>query len=886
MSVIRSLLGAGIVGASVWCAAGRLTVAAPDSAVVRLAVPASAWWFAVPALLALLVPAWRRRPALALPALVATLPWWPVPVPAAFLIWTGPLAWMPIGLTLLFAATIGRVRTSAPPPVEASAVRPARSAVAAGVLTLVAGLGVAALVDSRTPGGDEPHYLIITQSLLRDGDLRIENNHRDRDYAAYFGGTLAPDFIQRGRDGEIYSIHAPGVSVLVLPAFRAAGYRGAQATVLALSCVTGALVWLVGWHATGRRGAAWFGWAGVVLTSTMLLQAGMVFPDGPGALAVAAALWLTLRLARAEEAVSSVALAVVGALLSGLPWLHTRFAVLAAGFGALILWEIWFGRERPRRVSALVAFSLVPAAAAVAWFTHFWLIYGTPNPAAPYGADAGARLAYVPGGVLALLFDQQFGLLPYSPVLAGALLGLVVTHRPGARRVAWTSAAVALVYAAAVATYWMWWAGVPATPARFLTAVMPVAALPLALAWSAAGARARQLLGGLLSVSLAITAVTVGVGQGSLAWNTRNAEAQWLEWLGPVVNLPRAWPSFFWKLSPDDLSTELPFLLHVTAFVGMLVVCGVLAARRAGRPSADASPPAPWLVWAALVGLMAASVLGWRLSGVTGLDPARSQLAVASLVGEGRPAWRIAPSRVGRDAGAVQTLRILGEEPGRTDVPPPLAVLTDVPPGQYDLHVAAEGGPLELEVTIGRSARAIVTAALDGPGEARVPVWLPAGARVLTVTAASDAGRRPRVEMRPVALAPATGRLAQSFERYGAFDVFFLDAAVFVESTGWWVRGGMQAEWLIAAAPGDTVLTMIVQNGGAPNDVTVAVDGVEETLALGPSEVRHVPVPLGGASPTARVRVSSPGGFRPSDVGPSEDRRYLGVWIQPGPSGR
>ena len=38
-------------------------------------------------------------------------------------------------------------------------------------------------VSPRIPGGDEPHYLIITQSLLNDGDLRIENNHRAREYA-------------------------------------------------------------------------------------------------------------------------------------------------------------------------------------------------------------------------------------------------------------------------------------------------------------------------------------------------------------------------------------------------------------------------------------------------------------------------------------------------------------------------------------------------------------------------------------------------------------------------------------------------------------------------------------------------------------------------------
>ena len=87
---------------------------------------------------------------------------------------------------------------------------------------------------SSRPGGDEPHYLVITQSLLKDGDLQIENNYAARDYAAYFGGDIRPDYLVRGRDGQIYSIHAPGVSAVVLPTFALLGFRGAQATMVLL----------------------------------------------------------------------------------------------------------------------------------------------------------------------------------------------------------------------------------------------------------------------------------------------------------------------------------------------------------------------------------------------------------------------------------------------------------------------------------------------------------------------------------------------------------------------------------------------------------------------------------------------------------------------------
>ena len=39
--------------------------------------------------------------------------------------------------------------------------------------------------------------------------------------------------MRRSTEGEIYSIHSPGVSVVVLPGFAVAGYGGAVATVIA-----------------------------------------------------------------------------------------------------------------------------------------------------------------------------------------------------------------------------------------------------------------------------------------------------------------------------------------------------------------------------------------------------------------------------------------------------------------------------------------------------------------------------------------------------------------------------------------------------------------------------------------------------------------------------
>src|SRR5262245_39776425 len=154
--------------------------------------------------------------------------------------WTGPLAWVPIALAVVAAFWPSSVDLSRRPDVSDGAPSPAWPPIVCGVLTVLV-LGLTAwTLEPRLPGGDEPHYLVITQSLLKDGDLQIENNHRARDYAQYFDADLKPDYLVRGRNGAIYSIHAPGVSALVAPAFALAGYRGAQVMIMICAALASA----------------------------------------------------------------------------------------------------------------------------------------------------------------------------------------------------------------------------------------------------------------------------------------------------------------------------------------------------------------------------------------------------------------------------------------------------------------------------------------------------------------------------------------------------------------------------------------------------------------------------------------------------------------------
>ena len=65
--------------------------------------------------------------------------------------------------------------------------------------------------------GDEPHYLIISHSLLKDGDFEINNNYRNRDYLLYM--PRETKLTAHKRSGSKYSFHQPGLSIVAMPVY-------------------------------------------------------------------------------------------------------------------------------------------------------------------------------------------------------------------------------------------------------------------------------------------------------------------------------------------------------------------------------------------------------------------------------------------------------------------------------------------------------------------------------------------------------------------------------------------------------------------------------------------------------------------------------------------
>ena len=131
-----------------------------------------------------------------------------------------------------------------------------------GLATALASGGAALRLTGTVlfPAGDEPHYLVIAQSLWRDGDFKIENNHQRGDYREYFGRDLDPHYLTRGEDGEIYSIHPVGMPILLAPVYGRAATPACCWRFIAMA--PPAAAWSGGgWPLLNAPGAATFAWA-------------------------------------------------------------------------------------------------------------------------------------------------------------------------------------------------------------------------------------------------------------------------------------------------------------------------------------------------------------------------------------------------------------------------------------------------------------------------------------------------------------------------------------------------------------------------------------------------------------------------------------------------
>jgi hypothetical protein len=358
--------------------------------------------------------------------------------------------------------------------------------------------------------GDEPFYLLTTQSLVDDGDLDLIQQYERKSYREFFDH---PDGLWRqsvpNDDGVLLSPHNPGLSVYVIPGFVVGGLPGTQVQLLLTAALTFALTYVLTARVTDSPLWSWLATAAVGLSATAFIFSTEVYPEIPGACLLVLGLLVVTERRRGLGWSDALILTL---LMSALLWLGVKYAVLAAPVAAVFLW-----RADMRGRTMLVGAGVASAAA----FAAFHLaVFGEITPYSVNSVYAGENTSQVLDSHFTLssdrlyrlwgiFIDRRFGLARWAPVLLLAIPGMFLLVRRGLDGVLVISlvAAQLLVATFVAITMMGWW-----FPGRTMATVLPLLAVPMALVLVQGGRAVRLIFGGLAAYSLLITALLARAG--------------------------------------------------------------------------------------------------------------------------------------------------------------------------------------------------------------------------------------------------------------------------------------------------------------------------------------------------------------------------------------
>jgi hypothetical protein len=293
--------------------------------------------------------------------------------------------------------------------------------------------------------GDEPHYVMIAQSLAEDGDFDLRNNLESRSYFAYLPVEI--QFHGSVQGGKFHSFHLPGVSFLLLPfylLFRLlagvvpAGlyFRLVAAFISAFFALGLFQVMKALWPEEDNSAAFLFFLAGFPL----LFHAIHLFPELPAATLLIYA-YLFSRGERRN-------LLLAGILLAGIPWFHLKYVLPMLILALAVTAGVWRRRAGGReKILDLSRFFLPQAIGASLLMVYSRLLYGSFNPGviSPEKNFFAIPLWPKVETLLSFFLDQRDGLLVYAPVFV--LLFLVCKKETRSRiRDFWLLGAIFLSY--------------------------------------------------------------------------------------------------------------------------------------------------------------------------------------------------------------------------------------------------------------------------------------------------------------------------------------------------------------------------------------------------------------------------------------------------------
>jgi hypothetical protein len=356
--------------------------------------------------------------------------------------------------------------------------------------------------------GDEPHYLLITHSLLSDGDVNLFNNYRDKDYLQFYPGELE-SHARPGKKGHgyQYSKHTPGLPLLLVPSYFIGKKLGGVISHLAhdaahqqqiliftlrisMGLLTALLCWIFFLFArdfTKNQNVALLSWFIFTLTSPLFFYSHLIYPEIPASLLMIVVLYHVLP----SKHLSSSTFLWISLGIALLPWLGVKYIILSAGLLGVVFVSIWkSGRMRGKNIILFFA----PLFLSSGFFLYFlWSLYGNIWPSSLYRGfrplEPGFFLPIFHFNAseffrcgLSYLFDQRIGIFPYSLIYLIFIPGVLLLVKKKKRSFL-PLLGILILYGGFCSLIYYWGGYCP--PGRTLLPVLWIMALFMAgaLAW-------------------------------------------------------------------------------------------------------------------------------------------------------------------------------------------------------------------------------------------------------------------------------------------------------------------------------------------------------------------------------------------------------------------
>ncbi|HXA17343.1 MAG TPA: hypothetical protein VN380_10140 [Thermoanaerobaculia bacterium] len=401
---------------------------------------------------------------------------------------------------------------------------------------IIAAIGYTVMIplQLRTPiDGDEPYYLLMTESLVSDHDLDLTNQYRELAHSDIGRPDLVPQQGDpRGPHGEQYSRHEPFLPILMIPGYALGGVPGA----IAIIALFGALL--------ARSTIRFLEDEGISDSTTRALFPLIAF--GPPLIFYATRIW-------PEVPAAFFYLEAVRGIRQRRPprWLIATLALvlLKIRFGLLAI--VLLARVLRTRTQAAIAAALVAIPLIVAW-----LISG-------HAMNTHRLTELMPSGpifywlgLFGLVLDGAAGLLFQAPLYALAILALPRWRTlPDGFRLGMSASLLYIVYLIPRSE----WHGGWSPPLRYIVVLMPILALGAATLW--------DRIGGFRAVITAWTLMLVIHGA-AFPWRLFHL-ATGENFIGETLST--TWHSDFSRLMPSFIRPNMAAVVGSILFALVLV---------------------------------------------------------------------------------------------------------------------------------------------------------------------------------------------------------------------------------------------------------------------------------------------------------------------------